>query len=119
MGIVFGSDLGFSNDYKAVLKQAKAQNKGIYMLITSTSCQWCRKFENNTLVNIPLVKKIEEEYIILHVQRGENYIPSRYKAKRVPKHYFLRQNGDEIYSFLGYWNAEDFSSFLDDVQKKK
>lgn len=116
---LFGSELEFTSDYNAALKQAKAENKDIYMLVTSESCKWCRKFENKTLVNIPLVKKIEKEYVILHVTRDFDYIPAKFKVKRVPKHFFLTQNAEEIYSFLGYWNVEDFSSFLDEVQKKK
>lgn len=116
---LFGNELGFSSDYKSVMKKAQKENKDVYMLITSTSCRWCRKFEENTLVNIPLIKKIEKDYIILHVTRDVDDIPQKFKAKRVPKHYFLTNKGKIIYSFLGYWNVEDFISFVDDVKKRK
>lgn len=116
---LFSLELGFSSNYEASLKKAQKEKKDVYMLITSDDCQWCRKFEAKTLSNKKFVRKIQEKYVIVHVTRDVDDIPSRFFAKRVPKHYFLTNKGEEIYSFLGYWNVDDFSSFLKDVQKKK
>lgn len=119
MSTLFGTKLDFTNDYDAALELAKKENKDVYMLITSEDCRWCRKFENTTLSDDSFVTSLEKEYVILHVSRDTDKIPSRFFAKRVPKHYFLTNDGEEIYSFLGYWNIEDFSSFLSDVEKRK
>ncbi len=117
--IMFGYELEFSNDYNEVMKEAQKEKKDVYMLITSSNCRWCKKFEESTLINIPLIKTIEKKYVILHVTRGFDDIPQKFEALRVPKHYFLSNKGEIIYSFAGYWSAEDFSSFLDDVAKRK
>jgi hypothetical protein len=108
-------DLSFSNDYKKIMAQAKKENKRVYMLITSSSCGWCRKFESQTLPDWTVAEKLED-YLLLHIDRDKDYLPSTYKSKRVPRHYILTPDAQVIYTFLGYWNVEDFSSYIDDVQ---
>jgi len=109
-------ELSFSNDYKKVMAQAKKENKRVYMLITSESCRWCRRFESETLSDWTVAEKLEGEYLLLHLDRDKDYFPKSFKSKRVPRHYFLAPDEQVIYTFLGYWNVEDFSSYVDDVQ---
>lgn len=119
---LFGADLEWPNDYKAALVQAQKENKQIYMLITSENCRWCRKFESTTLEDENIIERLKSKYILLHISRDKDYMPNKFKKKRVPRHYFLTSEGDVIYTFLGYWNIEDFNSFIDDVDieyKKK
>jgi thiol:disulfide interchange protein len=115
---LFGEKIGelnFSNDYKKVIAQAKKENKRVYMLITSSTCGWCRKFENETLPDWTVAEKLDG-YLLLHLDRDKDYLPSKYNAKRVPRHYFLTPDEQEIMTFLGYWNIDDFKSYVDDVQ---
>lgn len=119
---LFGADLEWPNDYKDALVQAKKENKNIYMLITSENCRWCRKFEATTLEDESIIERLESKYILLHISRDRDYLPEKYKTKRVPRHYFITPDEQVIYTFLGYWNTMDFNSFLDDVKieyKKK
>jgi len=115
---IYASNLNWSHNYEATIKQAKKEHKRVYMLITSKDCRWCRKFESTTLQEKEVLKRLKKEYILLHISRDEDYMPEYFKKKRVPRHYFLNRDGDIIYSFLGYWVAEDFFSFLDDVDKR-
>jgi thioredoxin-related protein len=116
--LLFGANLDWPNDYEAALQEAKKENKSVYMLITSADCRWCRKFENTTLQEEIVIHKLKEKYILLHVDRDEDDFPSKFKRERVPRHYFIKANEDVIYSFLGYWDREDFFSFLGDVDKR-
>ena len=117
--ILFGSKADFLDDYNKALELAKAENKDIYMLVTSHDCQWCRKFERVTLSDEKTIEILKKQYVLLALNRDIDDIPTQYKANRVPKHFFLTANGEIIYTFLGYWNPEDFASFADEVQKKK
>jgi thioredoxin-related protein len=89
------------------------------MLITSANCRWCRKFESTTLEDEAVLQRLAKKYVFLHIDRDEDYIPEHFQKERVPRHYFVRANGDTIYSFLGYWASEDFASFLNDVDKRR
>ena len=115
---LFGAELDWPNDYNKALEIAKKENKHVYMLITSESCRWCRKFEATTLQDEATLERLKSKYVLLHISRDRDYMPSKFKKKRVPRHYFITQKGEVIYSFLGYWNAEDFDSFLDDVDRR-
>lgn len=117
--VLFASKADFLHDYKEALVQAQKQDKDIYMLITSESCQWCRKFEKITLNDKVTMDLLKEKFVLLALTRDVDYIPEQYKAQRVPKHFFLTASGDNIYAFLGYWNPEDFRSFVAEVEKKK
>ncbi len=115
---LIANEFDWPNDYNAALSQAKKEKKLVYMFITSTSCRWCRKFENTTLQDDIILDRLKQKYVLLHISRDRDFMPSKFKKKRVPRHYFLSEDGDVIHSFLGYWNSEDFDSFLDDVDRK-
>ena len=116
---LFSSELAWENNYNKALSQAKVEKKDVYMLITSQDCRWCRKFEATTLQDEKTPERLKKQYVLLHVDRDWDEIPEHFKKKRVPRHYFLTSKGETIYSFLGYWNPEDFASFLGDVDKKR
>jgi len=113
--------LGFDwpSDYKEALQTAKKENKDVYMLLTSDSCGWCRKFEKTTLQDKEVLKKLNDKYVLVSMMKEWEYIPEKFNTGRVPRHYFLTAEGEVIYTLLGYWNAEDFSSFLNEIDKEK
>ncbi len=112
---LLSADLEWPSDYKQALEKAKKEHKQVYMLITSQNCRWCRKFENKTLEDEQIMQKLQAKYVLLHIDRDKDFLPEKYKSKRVPRHYFITPKGEVIYTFLGYWDIEDFSSFIDDV----
>ncbi len=116
--LLFSSDLGWSSDYEKALIQAKKENKFVYVLITSDSCRWCRKFEQTTLLDMDIEDRLEEEYITLHLSRDQHKIPGKFKTSPVPRHYFLDQKGDILYDTLGYRDVELFNSFMDNAKQR-
>ena len=116
---LISAELGWSDDYEASLKLAKAQKKDLYVFVTSSTCRWCRKFENTTLQDKEILKKLNKKYVLVHADRDMDDLPEWFDLRRVPKHYFVTSSGKEIYSFLGYWDSLDFKSYLGDVDKAK
>lgn len=119
VGLLSAADLGWNDDYKKAVVEAKIAKKDIYMLITSSDCRWCRKFESTTLQDESVIEKLKEKYVLLHTNRDIDFIPEGFKTKRVPRHYLLTSKGEPISSFLGAWNKEDFFSFMKDAESKK
>jgi len=118
VSVLLSADLGWSHNYKEALKQAKKEKKHLYMLITSKNCRWCKKFAATTLQDKATLATLNKKYILLNVDKNLDFFPSKFDGSRVPKHYFLTSNGEEIYSILGYWDSEDFASFLKDVDAR-
>jgi thioredoxin-related protein len=124
IGLLFSASLLFSFDtywmhsYDKALELAKKENKKVYMLITSDNCRWCRKFENTTLQEEATIARLNSKYILLHVDRDRDIFPEKFIRKGVPRHYVISENGNVIYTFLGYWNHEDFFSFMNEAEQR-
>lgn len=110
--------LEFLSNYNEALKEAKKVDKPIYLLITSTSCGWCAKFERTTLKSHQIKNRLAKEFVALHLVRGIDVIPDKFKTTPVPRHYFLNAKGSVIFNGIGYRNEEIFNSFMDTVQKR-
>ena len=115
---LFGSGLGWSSNYKQALKDAKKEHKLVYVLITSDSCPWCRKFENTTLKDKVILKRLFSEFEVVHLSRDRNVIPKGFKSAPIPRHYFVDSNGHILYSSLGYRKADHFDAFMDFAEDK-
>ncbi|MDD2448609.1 MAG: thioredoxin family protein [Sulfurimonas sp.] len=111
-------ELGWSDDYETSLTVAQKENKNLYVLITSSTCGWCKKFKNTTLQDEEVLKMLNEKYILVNIDRDIDDFPSWMNTKSVPRHYFVTAKGEEIFTFMGYWDSLDFKSFLGDVEKK-
>ncbi len=116
---LMSAELGWSDEYEDSLKIAQKENKDVYVLVTSSTCRWCRKFENTTLQDEKILKQLKEKYVLVHADRDIDDLPEWFNVKRVPKHYFVTAKGEEIFSFLGYWDSLDFRSFLGDVERER
>ncbi|NPA59998.1 MAG: thioredoxin family protein [Epsilonproteobacteria bacterium] len=114
----FAMDGKWLDDYDEAIKVAKKEHKSLYILITSETCRWCRKFESTTLEDEAVIDDLTKRYVLVHLDRDYSFLPDFVKVKRVPKHYFVTNDSKEIYSFLGYWDELDFRSFLVDVDKE-
>ena len=107
------------NNYDEAIELAKKENKRVYMLIVSDDCRWCKKFERTTLKDEKLLERIEKQYVLLHLSRDQHKIPSEFKTTPVPRHYFLRSNGDSIFPVVGYRDVETFHGFLNTVDERE
>jgi len=115
---LFGDNLGWTHDYKQVLKDAKAQNKLVYVLITSENCGWCRKFERTTLQDKTILKRLHSEFVTVHLSREKDTIPKIFETAPIPRHYFTDANGEILYNSLGYRKRECFDAFMDNAEDK-
>ena len=111
-------ELGWSHEYKKGLKEAKKEHKLVYVLITSENCGWCRKFERTTLQNKEIKKRLQREFITIHLSREWDDVPSLFQTSPIPRHYFVDANGEILYSSLGYRNVEMFDAFMNNAQAK-
>ena len=115
---LYSANLDWSNDYKKALVDAKKENKLVYIFITSDSCQWCRKFENTTLQDKDILKRLHSEFITIHLSRDRDKIPKKFETAPIPRHYFTDSKGNILYNSLGHRGVECFDAFMDNAQNK-
>ena len=115
---LFGANLDWSSDYKAALKEAKKEHKLVYIFITSDNCQWCRKFEETTLQDKDIQKRLYSEFVTVHISRDRDTVPKGFETAPVPRHYFTDSDGKILYSSLGHRGVICFDAFMDNAQNK-
>ncbi len=112
-------EVQWASSFKEALLQAQAEDKNMMVLITTKSCRWCRKLESQTLTDARVTKRLNRDYISVHLTRDEDEYPRYLNTKGVPTTYFLNRAGQPIIKrVMGYWNVEDYLSYLDDVDYK-
>lgn len=116
---LFGADnLLWLNDYEVAIKQAKEQNKGVYLFVGADDCRWCDRFKETTLSKDEVISKLKEEYILLYMSRDKHNIPKHFEVKGVPRHYFLTKDGKIIHADIGSREPDGFFALLDEVELK-
>ena len=112
------SSVKWNHNYDEALKNAQMNHKRIYMLIVSDYCGWCRKFKKFTLTDKMILKRLNEKYELLLLNRGSDFIPKKFKTSPIPRHYFLTSKGKLVFPVVGYRDVKSFNGFLDDVEKR-
>ncbi|MEA2072904.1 MAG: DUF255 domain-containing protein [Campylobacterota bacterium] len=115
---LFSADIDWPSDYQQALKDAKSENKLVYIFITSDSCQWCRKFEATTLQDKAIKERLYSEFVTIHLSRDKHDIPKQFETAPVPRHYFTDREGNILYNSLGHRGVECFDAFMDNAQNK-
>jgi len=109
----------WAHSFKEALAKAQAENKNLMVLMTTETCRWCRKLESQTLKHDEVVSRLNRDYVSVHLTRNVDEYPRYLNAPGVPSTYFLDRAGQPIIKrVMGYWNAEDYLSYLDDVEYK-
>lgn len=116
---LFADEIKWADSFKEALAQAQKEDKNMMVLITTKSCRWCRKLESETLTDAQVIKRLNRDYISVHLTRDVDEYPRYLQAPGVPTTYFLNRAGQPIIKrVMGYWNVEDYLFYLDDVDYK-
>jgi len=110
--------LHWSKDLKTALATAKKTHKPLMVFVEGEYCRWCKKLEHRTLTSNKIEKRLKK-YIVVKVERDDEsvaeFLP---EIQGVPRIFFMTYKGKILEDILGYWDIMDFSSYIDDVEKK-
>jgi thioredoxin-related protein len=112
-------DINWNADYEEAINIAKIDKKPTMVLITSTRCKWCKKMKEKTLSNENIIGRLNSKFSTVEVTRkSDEYPEDVLRARAVPTIYFLDTDGKPMMRpVVGYWNVENFQSYLDDAEK--
>ena len=116
---LYAADIVWEKSFSKALVKAQKENKNIMVLITTETCRWCRKLESQTLTDEAIISRLNADYVSVHLTRDVDEYPRYLDAPGVPTTYFLDRAGKPIIKrVMGYWNVEDYLSYLNDVDYK-
>jgi thioredoxin-related protein len=111
-------ELGYHSDYNKALRIAKQENKPLMLVVVTSYCPWCRKFERKTLASKTVAPVIKSTYIPVIVDRNNDAesFPKQYQTPRIPTVFFIDPNDEkEYWESIGYLNRKEFSEALKDA----
>ena len=96
--ITYGdTNLTIYSDYNKSLEVAQKKNKPLFILFSKPNCQWCKKLKSKIVTDINITKRLENEFIILFLDKQKDIYPSNFEIKAVPDVFLVSPN-EEIYT---------------------
>ena len=116
---LYAVELDWGHDYNKALIQAKKEHKDVYLFIGADKCKFCDMFKKDTLSDKEIMDRLTKDYILLYMSRDQHKVPSKFKVKGAPRHYFLDADGNIIHGAWGSREVAGFHSVLDEADLNK
>ena len=116
---LFAEEIVWVKDINSAFELAKKEQKTVMVLVEGENCRWCKKMKHRTLADENVQKKLKS-YITVKVMREDADATDDLPIiDGVPSVFFMTPQKEVIESVIGYFNVEDFLSYISDVEKKK
>jgi len=110
--------LEWAKDLETALETAQKDHKNIMVMVEGEHCRWCKKMKHRTLSDESVEKRLEK-FVVVKVMREDGKAMAKLPPiDGVPTIFFLKENKAVIEDVVGYFNVEDFISYINDVEKK-
>ena len=122
LGLLLLSSMLFSLDWvkdiDTALIAAKKEDKTIMVFVESEHCKWCKKMKHRTLSDDTVEKRLSKFILVKVMRENGNAMAKLPLVQGVPTIFFMKANKAIIEEVVGYFNVEDFISYITDIEKK-
>jgi len=122
LGILLLSSMLFSlewiKDLDTAFALAKKEHKTVMVLVEGENCRWCKKMKHRTLSDETVEKRLEKFILVKIMREDPKAMSVMPQIKGVPTIFFMKEDKAVIEDLIGYFNVEDFISYINDVEKK-
>ena len=102
--------------FEKALQRAKKEKKIIIIKAIAPYCRYCKKMEENVLIDKKIVDLLKKEFIVVSVDVSKETLPLDLSVSMTPSFFFVftEQKNDKvkIKRIPGAWNKEDFLNIL-------
>jgi len=106
----------WAKDLPTAFVLAQKEHKNLLIMAISEGCGWCKKMKERTLSNTEVATRLEK-YILVQADREtpseREQLPS---FKHVPIVFFMTPQKELIDNMRGYYLADDFLEYLDEIE---
>jgi thioredoxin-related protein len=108
--------LNFFSSLDAGLAEARMQGKPAFVYFRSSSCGWCKKFEDDVLTDSRVISILEISFIPVSIEVNQQKdVTNRFRIYGTPTMVFLRGDGIEVERIRGFVDARTFVAALDGI----
>lgn len=116
--VIFADKTAWIEGLDAAFEKAQKEQKTVMLFVESRHCRWCVKMKEYTLDNEDVQKKLAS-YVSVKVMREQKELLTNLpEIQGVPSIFFMTPKKEIIESVIGYFNVEDFLSYINDVEKE-
>ena len=123
LGVLLLSSTLFSvewtKDLNTAFALAQKEHKSVMVLVEGENCRWCKKMKYRTLSNDTVEKRLEKFVVVKVMREDAKAMSVLPEVKGVPTIFFMKENKAVIEEVVGYFNVEDFISYINDVENNK
>jgi len=118
VGTLFSSELVWQKDIATAFSKAQKENKIVMVLVEGEHCRWCKKMKHRTLSDDNVSKRLESYVVVKVMQEDAEAVKDLPAINGVPTIFFVKANKKVLESVVGYFNVEDFISYINDIEQK-
>jgi thioredoxin-related protein len=115
---LFAGEIVWMKDINSAFKLAGKEQKTVMVLVEGKHCRWCVKMKHRTLGDENVQKKLKSYIAVKVMREDEDAVKDLPIIHGVPSIFFMTPKKEVIESVIGYFNVEDFLSYISDVEKK-
>jgi thioredoxin-related protein len=116
---LFAGEMVWIKDINSAFKLAQKEQKTVMIMVEGEHCRWCKKMKHRTLADENVQKKLESYITVKVMREDEDAVKDLPMIDGVPTIFFMTPQKELIETVVGYFNVEDFLSYISDVEKKK
>jgi len=112
-------EFNWQENLKKAYDKANDTDKRVMVMVEGENCRWCKKMLHRTIGDESVQKKLVEKYVSVKVDREDTEAMKNLpEIKGVPTIFFMDEDNNIVEEVIGYFNVEDFLSYIGDVEKK-
>lgn len=109
--------LPWHSDIDTAYALAQKENKQVIIMVEEDYCKWCTKMKKSTFTDTRIKAKLEK-YVLVAVKRSDKsaikHVPGF--DGNIPSLFFMKSNRDLIEPVVGYFVADDFLSYINEIE---
>jgi len=112
------ADIIWQKDIPTALQLAQKEHKLVMVFVEGETCRWCKKMKHRTLSDEAVDKRLQSYISVKVFRENEEAVKALPEIQGVPSIFFMTAEQKILESVIGYYNVEDFISYINDVEKK-
>jgi len=104
--------------YQKALSLAKKSHKIVMLKLTSESCHFCKKMDQEVLSDKEVDSFLNKYFIPVEINVNTEELPLGLTHKVTPTFFFINKDEKVVSKIQGSWNKKDFIELLEMVLKK-
>ena len=112
------ADIDWQKDIPSALSLAKQENKMLMVFVEGENCRWCKKMKYGTLGDEKVEQRLQAFIVVKVMQENREAVKHLPVIDGVPTIFFINSDKKLLQDVVGYFDVDDFISYIDSVEKK-